>query len=140
MIRLMKKLFASASSAILYGMTAAMVYAQDTKISIAPPQGALGPNEVQPNQIPQFLISFLFVIGVVAAIAYLIWGGVRWIFSRGDKTAVDAARQHIVASLVGLIVMAAAFVLINAVFFIVTGRGFDLNHLCIPTLKQPYCP
>lgn len=107
-------------------------------ISLAPPQGSV-PGDIKIANIPQFLVSLLFVVGVVIAIAFLIYGGIKWVLSGGDKSAVESARNHIVAAIVGLIIIAAAFFIINVVFTLLTGRPFDLGHLCIPNLTNPTC-
>ena len=54
-------------------------------------------------------INLIFVLAVVIAVLYLIFGGIKWIMSRGNKEEVESARNHIVASVVGLIVVFLAF-------------------------------
>ncbi len=121
-----------------YLFTVASAFAADvTSIPLSPPPGSIGTVDIA--QVPQFLISLLFVAGIVIAIAFLIYGGIKWVLSGGDKTAVEGARNHIVAAIVGLIIIAGAFFIINVVFTLLTGRPFDLNHLCIPNLTNPTC-
>ncbi len=112
------------------------VFAQ-TKIDLAPPKGAIASVEVE--KIPQFIITLLFVVGIVIALAFLIYGGIKWIISGGDKANVDAARKHIVAAIIGLVIVVTAFVILNFVFQILFGSGFDLANLCIPSLTNPTC-
>ncbi|MBI2031606.1 MAG: hypothetical protein HYT08_03225 [Candidatus Levybacteria bacterium] len=118
-------------------MSAPAAFAQGTNIAISPPQGSIG--DVDISKIPQFIVGLLFVIGVVIAIAFLIYGGIKWILSGGDKAAVESARNHIVAAIVGLIIVVGAFVILNLVIRIITGQPFDLNNLCIPSLTNPTC-
>jgi hypothetical protein len=115
----------------------ASAFAAATDISLTPPKGAIA--SVKLENIPQFVITLLFVVGIVVALAFLIYGGIKWILSGGDKAAVDAARKHIVAAIVGLVIVVSAFVILNFVFQILFGSGFDLNHLCIPSLNDPTC-
>lgn len=61
------------------------------------------------------IITAVFVIALVLALAYLIYGGIRWVLSQGDKTKVDAARQHIIAALVGLIIVFLSYFLLNII-------------------------
>ncbi|MCL6096057.1 MAG: pilin [Patescibacteria group bacterium] len=112
------------------------VFAQ-TKIELSPPKGAQ--TSVPLEKIPQFVITLLFVVGIVIALAFLIYGGIKWIISGGDKANVDAARKHIVAAIIGLVIVVSAFVILNFVFQILFGSGFDLNNLCIPSLANPNC-
>jgi hypothetical protein len=112
-------------------------FAVGTAINLAPPSGAIA--SVSLENIPQFIITLLFVVGIVIALAFLIYGGIKWILSGGDKAGVDAARKHIIAAIVGLVIVVTAFVILNFVFQILFGTKFDLNHLCIPSLANPTC-
>lgn len=107
-------------------------------ITLAPPPQAL-PDTVKVENVPQFIITLLFVVGIIIAIAFLIYGGIKWILSGGDKAGVEAARNHIIAAIVGLIIVIAAFFIINIVFTILTGKPFSLQNLCIPSLTSPSC-
>lgn len=118
-------------------LNASVAFAQGSNIAISPPQGSIG--DVDISKIPQFIVGLLFVVGVVIAIAFLIYGGIKWILSGGDKQAVESARNHIVAAIVGLIIVVGAFVILNLVIRIITGQPFDLNNLCIPSLTNPTC-
>lgn len=131
----MRKTLGFLSSGISYLLFTGSVFAQ--AINIQPPVGSA--QNVRVENIPQFIVSILFVIGIVVAIAFLIYGGIRWILSGGDKTAVENARNHIVAALVGLVIVIAAFFILSTVVTIITGRPFDLQHLCIPSLRNPTC-
>lgn len=135
-INLMKKYLELIGAVFFYIFLAAPVFAQP--IPLVPPASAI-PNTVSIAQIPQFIVSLLFVVGIIIAIAFLIYGGIKWILSGGDKTAVESARNHIVAAIIGLVIVLAAFFILNIVFTILTGSPFDLSHLCIPTLASPNC-
>lgn len=106
-------------------------------IPITPPPGSIG--NVPVENIPQFIITLLFVIGMVIAVAFLIYGGIRWVLSGGDKAKVEAARGHIVASIIGLVIIAAAFLIFSLVFQILGVRNPLTGGLCIPTLQDPFC-
>lgn len=106
-------------------------------IPITPPPGSVG--NVPIENIPQFIITLLFVIGIVIAVAFLIFGGIRWILSGGDKTRVDTARGHIVASIIGLVIIATSFLIFSLVFQILGVRNPLTGGLCIPTLQNPFC-
>lgn len=106
-------------------------------IPITPPPGSI--SNVPVENIPQFIVTLLFVIGIVIAVAFLIYGGIRWVLSGGDKTKVEAARGHIVASIIGLVIIAAAFLIFSLVFQILGVRNPLTGGLCIPTLQDPFC-
>lgn len=95
-------------------------------------QGPLG--GIGPNQIIQFIIYGAFALAILAALVYLIWGGINWILSGGDKEKVDAARKRIVAAIVGLILVALAVAILN---FVLVLLGFcGLFNFQLPTLKD----
>ncbi len=81
-------------------------------------------------------INLIFILSVIVALLYLIWGGFKWLTSGGDKTAVQGAREHIVAAIVGLIVIFLSYFILNFIigFFI---PGFQLNQFVLPTLSNP---
>lgn len=85
-----------------------------------------------PNIIKN-LITIILIIAVVIAVFFLIYGGIRWITSGGDKQAVETARNHIIAAIIGLIIALLAFFIIN---FIGRLIGVDLTNLTIPNLTQ----
>ena len=61
------------------------------------------------------ILTAVFVIALVLTLAYLIYGGVRWVLSQGDKVKVDAARQHIINAIVGIILIFLSYFLLNIV-------------------------
>lgn len=148
MINVMKKVSVIGTAAAYYLYSAASAFAATTptegptrpaganKVFIQPPGGAVKSTAVTIDKVIAFVINLLFVVGLIAAVAFLIYGGIKWILSGGDKAKVEAARNHIVAAIVGLIVIAAAFVIISLVFSIL-GVGNPLGgELCIPTLVE----
>ncbi len=85
------------------------------------------------------LITIIFIIAIVVAVIYLLYGAIKWIISAGDKGKVEEARNHIVAAIVGLIIAFVAFFLINVVigFFI---PEVSLTNLQLPTLNPKLTP
>jgi hypothetical protein len=78
-------------------------------------------------------IKLILIITVIIAVFYFIFGGIKWILSRGDKEKVEDARNHIIASVVGLMMAFLAFFIINIVFgFFFPGK--TLQDLTLPTL------
>ena len=62
------------------------------------------------------VIIGVLVIAAVIALFFLIWGGVKWILSGGDKGKVEAARNTIIAAIIGLIITFLAFFILSFVF------------------------
>ena len=59
------------------------------------------------------LISFVMVIAAVLVFFYLIWGGIEWITSGGDKGKTESARNKITSAVIGLIVIAASYAVLT---------------------------
>lgn len=71
-----------------------------------------------------FLSSMLTVVMAVAGLALLImllWGGISWITSGGDKSKAEEARSRITTAVIGIIVLAAAYALL---LFVLKILGF----------------
>lgn len=67
-------------------------------------------------------IKFALIIAALIAFAFLIFGGVKWIMSGGDKEQTAKAQGTITAALIGLVIVFAAWAIIRLieVFFGVT--------------------
>ena len=78
-------------------------------------------------------IQLIYIIAVLAALFYLIWGGFKWLTSGGDKTAVASAREHIIAAIIGLIVIFLSYFILNILikFFV---PGFNIGSFVLPSL------
>src|SRR5512135_1855685 len=78
------------------------------------------------------IVGALFIAGFLLAFVYLIMGGFTWITAGGDKTKLEKARDEITNSIIGIVVVAAAFALTTLIanFF-----GLDLTRLPIPSIS-----
>lgn len=74
-------------------------------------------------QILRTILVLMFIAAAVLALIFLIWGGIKWILSGGDKAKVDAARSTIVGALIGLALVFGAYFLLNIIFNIFLGQG-----------------
>lgn len=80
-------------------------------------------------------IQLIFALAVIVALFYLIYGGFRWLISTGDKTKVTEAREHIVAAIIGLVIVFLSYFIVNILltFFGITG---GLSNINIPTIGK----
>ena len=126
----MKKLINSAlaSGAILLNTTG-FVFAAETEL-IIPAVSDMGVQNIG-TLISQGLRMAMIIAGVLT-FAYLIWGGIQWITSGGDKAAYEEARGRITAALIGLGIVAAAW----AVMWII-GNFFGINVLGESGIQWP---
>lgn len=78
------------------------------------------------------VINLVFVVAVVFALFYLVYGGFRWLISTGDKGKVTEAREHIIAAIIGLVIIFLAYFILNLIL------GFfnigSLSNLTIPNV------
>jgi lysylphosphatidylglycerol synthetase-like protein (DUF2156 family) len=130
--------FISATGAYLLSVGGVFAASPGTSFSITPGTG-YATTGIELSSIPGFIFTLLLLVGVVIAVAFLIYGGIKWVLSGGDKAAVDAARKHIVAAIIGLVIIVLAFVIVSFVFQLL-GVGNPLTgNFCIPTLMKPNC-
>ncbi len=78
--------------------------------------GCTNPNETRTvrGTIDDIINLLLFLIGVIAVIMIII-GGLRYVLSGGDQSSVSSAKNTIIYAVVGLIVAAMAYAIINFV-------------------------
>ena len=62
------------------------------------------------------IFNIIFIVVVILALAFLIYGGIKWITSGGDKAGVESARNMIVAALVGLVIAFLAYFIVQIIF------------------------
>lgn len=125
-----KKLFGLIAIVLSYLSLTPSVFAQIATCP-APPFEQLCFQSSSLSGIIGAIISLFFIVAVVIAIFYLLWGSIRWIFSGGDKASVDNARGTITAVVIGLIVLFLTFLLINIIlaFF-----NVNIGAITIPTI------
>lgn len=90
------------------------VLAQVEEISIEQPE------EVKITQIGPLIrsgISLALIAAAILTFGFLVWGGLQWIMSGGDKAKYEEARNKITAALIGLAIVALAWLLIKLVAY-----------------------
>ena len=75
--------------------------------------GKTGANDLT-NLIKNVVNILLFIVGIAAVIMIII-GGLRYVTSSGDQSQVTAAKNTILYSVVGLVVAALAYAIVNFV-------------------------
>lgn len=78
------------------------------------------------------VIQLLLVVAGLIAFLYLLMGGIQWITSGGDKAGVDAARQKILAAIIGLVIVFATWALIRLIEAFI-GVSIISGPITIPT-------
>jgi hypothetical protein len=72
------------------------------------------------------------IVGGLAFLVYLIWGGLQWVTSGGDKTKLDDAQHKIYNSMVGLGILVASYAFVRLV-----GGVLEIN-LLQPSFEKNY--
>lgn len=85
------------------------------------------------GQVIGFVVTLAFIIAILVALFFLIWGGIKWITSGGDKGGVESARNQIVAAVIGLIIVFLAFFILNLVLQLF---GLSLFNLQVPDFQH----
>jgi hypothetical protein len=80
----------------------------------------------------QNVVTFIIVLAVIIALLYLLYGGIKWVTSGGDKEKVESARNHITAAIVGLIIVFLAIFVISIVLALF---GLSLTNLAFPVIN-----
>jgi hypothetical protein len=134
----MKKIGGIASATYLFLATAPYLYAADSLDPCQSPnansgalKAACAGKGLSLGSVLGFVITFVFVIAVLVALLFLIWGGIKWIISGGDKGGVEAARNQIIAAIIGLIIVFLAFFILNLTLGLF---NLSLFNLQLPTL------
>ena len=103
-----------------------MKLAQQQTINLNPPPGS-GFENLTSISFAALVSAAIQLVLIVAAIIFffiLVLGGIKWITSGGDKGQTEAARNQITAALVGLVIVFAAWAIIQLIEVF-----FDVNIL-----------
>ncbi len=60
-----------------------------------------------------FILRAVLAIGALLVFGYLVMGSIEYISSGGEKSKTESARNKITAAIVGLIILAASWALLN---------------------------
>ena len=136
----MKRLFALISP-LLYFISPKLAFAQgaDTgggKLDLCPPDTDFtllcGIKSGDFGGIIGTAIIVLFILAIIIALIWLVIGGIKWITSSGDSSKVEAARNQIIAAVIGLVIVFLSYFILN---FILTIFGIDgIGGIRIPTI------
>lgn len=102
--------------------------------------GSNGPVEIEaPANIPTgglegdggtiigLVLTWLLIATVVITLLFLLYGGLNWIMSEGDKTKVESARRTIIYAIIGLFVAFLSFFVISFVGSMLGVNFFQLT-------------
>ncbi len=79
------------------------------------PSALAGADQAQ-EKLLKLGINWLFIAAGLLAVIFLLWSGIQYITSAGDANRLAAAKQRLIYSIVGLIVVIGSYVIVNTVF------------------------
>lgn len=79
------------------------------------------------------LINIGFIVGSIVFVTMLIWGGIQYITSGGDKENVQKSTKRITSALFGLVILFSLYVILG---LISTFTGLNLVNFSIPTFSN----
>lgn len=132
----MRRIYKAIATIPTYLFIALPALAQSNPLdaTIRAPAGRIIDPNTPVGAIISFIVAFIIVVAFLAALLYIVIGAFQWITSGGDKTKVENARNHIIAAIIGLIVIALSFLIIN---IIITALGLgSLTNISLPTLEE----
>ena len=93
------------------------VCSTDAPADVKEAAGCNGNKNALPTIIQSILNAIILVAGIISAV-YIVIGGIHYITSNGDAAKVKKAKDTILYALIGLIVCALAFALVNWVILV----------------------
>jgi len=75
------------------------------------------------------MVDLALIVAGILLLVLLIWGGLDWAMSGGDKGKIETARGRIVNAVTGIAVVAAAFAAWQAALYFF---GIDVSQICTP--------
>ena len=81
---------------------------------VAPPPGII---TTAPADDPTLknIVNVVLALGAAIAVAYIVFGGLKYTLSRGEPNETKQARDTILYAVVGLIIVVVSFMLVNYV-------------------------
>jgi len=84
-----------------------------TPVQISVPPGI--PTNVSLGALASGFISVAMIIGIFLSLIYLVYGGIYWTQSKGNKETLDKARRIIIYAILGLVIMSLSLVGVNLI-------------------------
>lgn len=136
-ILIMKKITTALSLGLITLANAAPAFAQagvGVSKTITPFQPSGITAGTDPSVILKNVTQIIFTVAILLVLFYLILGAFNWITSGGDKEKIKGARGTIIHALVGLAILALAFVIMTVAGNIL---NVSFTNVTLPGLGTP---
>jgi len=91
-----------------------------------PPGSALTLTKIE--QLIDTVANWLIVIGVVIAVIFIIWGGLKYMTARGDPKKAEEARSSIIHGVIGAAIVLGVGVILRTTAALVTRTFFGAGQ------------
>ena len=129
----MKKVAAALSSLGFFTSAVTVLAQTPVPVRVVPPIQGINPSTTIGTLLSNVL-TIIFVLAAILVLFMLVVGAFQWITSGGDKEGVGKARDRITHALIGLVILAIAFLIVQVVGSMVNINILSLESL--PTLDQ----
>lgn len=90
-----------------------------SKLNLTYPKfGGFDINDPKQQSLPGIVAwLYVFIVGIsgLAAFVMIVWGGVQWMTSQGNPTAIGDAKDKIKMALLGLLLVLASFLILQII-------------------------
>jgi len=96
-------------------------------LALPTPTPPVSGNEVTLSQIEQLIlriVTFLVTFGIIVAVGFIIWGGIRWVAAMGNDDAVKKARQTVLNGIIGAAIILGVGVILRTLAALITRDFF----------------
>ncbi len=107
----------------------------DVKPDAAARGGLSGLANIEAPRLLQTVISMTLIIAAIVAFFFLVFGGIKWITSGGDKDSTAKAQGTITAALIGLAIVFSAWAIMK-IIEVVFGVSILQGGFTLPTVAQ----
>ncbi len=73
------------------------------------------------------MVSLGIIVAALLVFLYLVWGGVEWITSAGDKTKTEEAQKRISNAVIGLAIVATSWAVWKIILYFF---GVNIDAIC----------
>lgn len=101
------------------------------------PTGGLSPTG---SNLINLILNLLFIVGLVLAIVFIIFAGLQWILSGGDKQKLQAARNRLTYSIIGFLIIILSLAIVNIIIALLGGTPRAFLNLPLPPFTGPDFP
>lgn len=80
------------------------------------------------EQLINTVANFLIVVGIVIAVIFIIWGGIKYMTARGDPAKAKSAKDSIIHGVIGAAVVLGVGVILRTTAALVTRTFFGAGQ------------